>query len=84
MHRAWTEDRQAVLEKFNLNGGGRSVVAMSDAIVYHLRDNPLIDFEGVIRLCAEGVPPDAEVEFLFDEFDGFVGIVEEVSLKPFI
>ena len=57
---------------------------MGDAIVYHLRDNSLINFKSVIRLCSERVSPDAEIKFLLDEFYCLIGNIKEISLKPLI
>ena len=84
VHRPWTEDSQAVLEQFDLHCGGGRIVTMSDAVVYHLRDNSFINLEGVIRLCAKRVSPNAEVKLLLDEFYCLVGDVKKISLEPLV
>ena len=57
---------------------------MGYAVVYHLRDNPLVNFKSIIRLCTERVPSDAEIKFLFDEFYCLIGNIKEISIKPLI
>ena len=84
VHRPRTEHSKAITKQFHLHGRRRRVVAMRDPVVDHLRDNLLVNLEGVVRLCAKCMPADAKIELLLDEFNRLVGDFEKVALKPFV